>query len=826
MSSRALSGLRVLNLAGGVAGGYCSKLMADLGADVILVEPPAGDPCRKLGPFPDDDVEDAERSGLFLYLHAGTRSLVADLAAPDDQALVARLAEGADVLLTAAQPEDLAQAGLDPERLRASNPRLVHVSITHFGVTGPYRRWQADEITDYAMGGWLYFGGEPEKTPLMVPGYQAQHCAGLHGALGALAALAERDHSGLGQFVDVSAVEAMAGAHPWTTVAWSHEGTVMRRTPSDLVRCADGWVHFVPVRPDLLALLIERPELMSDPRFVSPDGTFLDRQELMRLVAEWCAGQSMETVYRRGQELRAIVAPVYTVRDLAGSPQLTARVWFNTIEHALAGELTLPGAPYRLTGSPAFPSGPAPLLDEQGSEIRAHRWGATSGATTGAEVSANRTDRPSLTPPTWPISPDAERLPLAGLRVLELTANMIGPQTGRFLADLGAEVIKIESPRRPATRILYLAGGDPRSRPYNRSGYFNKHNRNKLGITLDLSVAAGREQFLRLLARTDVVIENNSARVLPNLGLGYEALRAVKPDIILCSMTGFGGSGPERDYVALGSSIEAAGGLAALTGYAGDPTPHRTGNFYADPVGAAHGAVAILAALRHRDRTGEGQWIDLSMLESALALFGEAFMDWSLNRRVPSPRGNRHPRFAPQGVYPSAGNDSWLALTVRDEHEWQGLCRAIGRADLAADPELAGAELRHAQHDALDEAIYAWSSSLDHYDAARRLQAEGVPAAPVLASWELFSDPHLHDRGFLVPVPHPETGVMPFPGFPWRLSRTPAAIRGGAPCFGEHNALVFRELLGLSDEAIADLYSQNVAGDEPLVTVRLASAAR
>jgi crotonobetainyl-CoA:carnitine CoA-transferase CaiB-like acyl-CoA transferase len=422
-----------------------------------------------------------------------------------------------------------------------------------------------------------------------------------------------------------------------------------------------------------------------------------------------------------------------------------------------------------------------------------------------------------VTPPGW--SPPAG-LPLAGLRVLELTANMIGPLAGRYLADLGAEVIKVESPRRPATRIVHYAGGDPRNRPYNRAGYFNKHNRNKLGITLDLSLPAGREQFLRLLERADVVIENNSARVLSNLDLTYEVMQQVKPDIILCSMSGFGGSGPERDYLALGSSIETVCGLASLTGYPDDSIPHRTGNFYPDPVGAAQGVVAILAALRHRDRTGEGQWIDLSMLESAAALFGEALMDWFLNHRVPARRGNRHPLYAPQGVYPSAGNDSWLALTVRDEQEWQALCRAIGRPDLAANAELATSASRRARHDMLDDAIGEWSRTLDHYEAARTLQSEGVPAAPVLANWEMFSDPHLFERGFFVPVPHPEVGVMPFPGFPWSFSRTPATIRGGAPCFAEHNALVFGEVLGLSDQEIAALYAEGVAADTPLVTVQ------
>jgi crotonobetainyl-CoA:carnitine CoA-transferase CaiB-like acyl-CoA transferase len=842
--SNALAGVRVLDLAGGVAGGYCSKLLADLGADVILVEPSEGDACRRLGPFPEfgEPVrfasrplrhplrtgapppvppvggEDPERSGLFLYLHAGKRSVVGDLCSAEGRALVRRLVRDADVLLTAAQPGDLARAGLEPERLREEQPALVHVSITHFGVTGPYRDWQGDEITDYAMGGYLAFGGDPERGPLMVPGYQAQHHAGMQGAIAALAALAERDRSGLGQFVDISAVEAMLSAHSWTSVSWSHEGQVMGRTPTDLIRCADGWVFFMLTNLEGLAVLIERPDLLDDPRFSTPLNRLQHRQALHEIVAARCAGQTMEAIYRLGQELRVAVTPVATVRDLTESAQLHARDWLQSVDHPRAGEVRLPGAPYILTGTPARAAGPAPLLDEHGEQIRRDGWGGSSeGRASDSTTHRREAQPPTVAPATWSVPASPAALPLAGLRVIELTANWAGPLAGRYLADLGAEVIKVESPKRPATRGLHYAGGDGRTRPYNRSGYFNKLNRNKLGVALDLALPAGREVFLRLVERADVVIENNSARVLANLNLTYDVLRRAKPDIILCSMSGFGGTGPERDYVAYGSNIETVCGLASLMAYHDDPTPHRTGSYYADPVAGAHGAIAILAALRHRDRTGAGQWIDLSLLESAAALFGEALMDWSLYQRVPSPRGNRHPNHAPQGVYPSAGNDSWLALTVRGEAEWQALCAVLDRPDLAQDQDLRHAAGRRARHDLLDAAIGEWSRNLDHYEAARRLQAVGVPAAPVLANWELLSDPHLFARGFYVAVPHPEVGVLPFPGMPWRFSRTPAAVRGGAPCFAEHNALVFRDLLALSDAEIGDLYAQGVTADEPLV---------
>jgi crotonobetainyl-CoA:carnitine CoA-transferase CaiB-like acyl-CoA transferase len=819
-----LADLRVLDLAGGVAAGYCSKLLADLGADVILVEPPQGDDCRRLGPFPDG-ADDPERSGLFLSLHASKRSIVADPASADDRDLVQRLAADADVVLTRhPSPWDV-----------AAQPALIQITVSDFGATGPYKDWAGDEITDYAMGGYFYFGGDPEREPLLVPGYQAQHHAGMQAALAALAALAERDRSGCGQSVDVSAVEAMLSAHSWTSVAWSHEGLVLGRTPTDLVRCQDGWVFFMPTNIEGMSVLVERFDLLEDPRFSTVMARMQNRADLYAILGEWCAQHTMDEIYRRGQELRVAVTPVHGVRELAQSAQLAARSWFRDYVHPRAGAVRIPGAPYKLSAMPPAAPRPAPLLNEHGDAIRASGWGheaaadtsATAAATTrtaaasaraGSDTRLSEGDADggaSRTPPGW--LPLAQRLPLDGLRVIELTANWAGPLAGRYLADLGAEVIKIEAPKRPATRGSHYAGNDARTRGYNRSGYFNKLNRNKLGLALDLSLPEGRETFLQLVRRADVVIENNSARVLANLKLDYDVLRREQPGIILCSMSGFGATGPERDYVAYGSNIETICGLSSLMGYHDDPMPHRTGSYYADPVAATHGAIAVLAALRHRDRTGEGQFIDLSLLESAAALFDEALMDWSLNQRVPVPTGNRHPRHAPQGCYPSAGVDSWLALTVRDEREWAALCAVIGRADLCADSALQSAAGRRAAHDAIDEAIGDWSRGLDHYEAARALQAAGVPAAPVLANWELLTDPHLFARGFYVPVPHPEVGVLPFPGMPWHFSRTPGAVRAGAPCFAEHNHFIFSEILQLSDEQTAELYAHGITADEPQV---------
>jgi crotonobetainyl-CoA:carnitine CoA-transferase CaiB-like acyl-CoA transferase len=398
--------------------------------------------------------------------------------------------------------------------------------------------------------------------------------------------------------------------------------------------------------------------------------------------------------------------------------------------------------------------------------------------------------------------------------VLELTANMAGPLTVRHLADLGADVVKVEFARKPATRAGHWPGGTKAKYHYNRSGYFNKFNRNKRDICLDVSLPEGRVAFLKLVEWADVLVENNSARVMPNLDLGYDTLRAVNPGLIMLSMSGFGATGPHRDYLAYGSNIELSCGLVSVTGY-GPGEVSNTGSFYGDPVAANHGAVAVLAALAHRQRTGRGQFIDLSLTESAAACFAEAIMELTLGGAVPEPRGSRSIRDAPQGVYRCAGDDEWLTLTVQNEVEWRALCSVIGCAELVARLDLHTPGGRRVAHDEIDAAISSWTANQDKKHAARQLQSAGVPAAPVLANWELVTNPGLHERGAFVTIAHPEVGVLPYPGFVWRFSRTPARVRRPAPLFAEHNREVFSTILGLSDAEIAMLYALEVTADEP-----------
>jgi crotonobetainyl-CoA:carnitine CoA-transferase CaiB-like acyl-CoA transferase len=349
---------------------------------------------------------------------------------------------------------------------------------------------------------------------------------------------------------------------------------------------------------------------------------------------------------------------------------------------------------------------------------------------------------------------------------------------------------------------------------YNRSGYFNKLNRNKRAICLDLARPEGKDVFLKLVAKADAVIENNAARVMGNLGLDYERLRAVNPGIVMCSMSGFGSTGPERNYSAFGSNIETSSGLASVLGY-GDGTFYGTGTFYADPVTGNHGSVAVLAALHARRRSGRGQWVDMSLLEAVGPFFAGQLLQYTVQGVVPEPSGNRSDRCAPQGAYPTAGRDCWLALSVRDEVDYRALCAVIGFEPRPAELAPGGVAARRERADEIDAAIRQWAAPLDHIRAADLLQAAGVPAAPVMPAWEIFGDNHLNDRAFFERVRQPSTGTWWFAGFPWRLEKTPARTRLPAPMFAEHNRAVFRDLLGLSEAEVEGLYASGITADEP-----------
>ncbi len=402
------------------------------------------------------------------------------------------------------------------------------------------------------------------------------------------------------------------------------------------------------------------------------------------------------------------------------------------------------------------------------------------------------------------------RLPLEGVRIADLTMMWAGPYATRVLAEMGAEIVKIESPRAWDNVRTLLPVEHPQ--PWNASFYFNDYNRDKKSLTLDLAQPRGRELFLALIAKCDAVLENYRAEVLDKLGVGYEVMRRAKPDVILVSMAGFGKTGAERDLVGFGPIVEQMAGLTSLTGYGDDGIPYKTGISYGDPVGGLAAVSAVVLALLQRRRTGRGAWIDLAQRETMAQMAGEAFAAASLRGEQPTHYGNRHPAWAPQGVYPCAGEDQWLAISVRSDAEWRALAGAIGASDLAG---LALAE-RRARHDELDARIAAWSQTQEPQAAMESLQALRIPAARVLNTHDIHWDPHLLAReswGFL---PHPCMQPWPQPVSAWRLAEANPQLRHHAPLFGQHNREILCGLLGLPESELAALAAAGVIGDAPI----------
>ena len=421
------------------------------------------------------------------------------------------------------------------------------------------------------------------------------------------------------------------------------------------------------------------------------------------------------------------------------------------------------------------------------------------------------------------------RLPLHGIRVLDFTVVWAGPWASMLLGDLGAEVIRVESINRadqvsrgaprPSPTILEQARGayyvdrTPGERPWNRYGYFNFPGRSKCSITLDLTRPDGLEAVLRLAAVSDVLLDNNRTSTLARFGITYEAMRAVRPDIVYLAMPAFGTTGPYARYRGFGANTEAIVGHTWLRGYP-DADPSMTYViFHADAAAGVSAAFALIAALHYRRRTGVGQFIDMSQAENMVHHLTPAFMDYSMNRRSQESIGNRHVSIAPQGVYRCLGEDDWVAISVRSNAEWHSLCRAIGQPSLASDPRFGTTSNRIRNHDELDRILSAWAQDKDKYAVMETLQAAGVPSGPVIAYQDAHYDPHLHARGFFELVSEPEAGIHLHPGRGFRFSETPLHVRSPAPTLGQHNDYLYRDLMGYSDGDYQRLVDEQQIGD-------------
>jgi len=401
------------------------------------------------------------------------------------------------------------------------------------------------------------------------------------------------------------------------------------------------------------------------------------------------------------------------------------------------------------------------------------------------------------------------RLPLEGIRVADFTWVWAGPFCTLQLAHLGAEVIRVETSTRPCITRLIPPWPNGQSTGVNSSGYFNQYNQGKRSLSLNLKKSEALELAKQLVAKSDIVTENFAGGVMDRMGLGYETLKQINPKIIMISLSGYGTTGPEKEYISYGPAQVPMSGLASLTGYKGW-RPMHVGISYGDPNGGLHGAFAVMCALMYRARTGKGQYIDLSQWETSTAMVAEGLLDYSMNGGQEERDGNHDLHMSPHAVYRSAGKDRWVSLAVRNEAEWQKFCTAIGQPALANGPRFSSLQARKQHEEELDAIITTWTEQRSPEDATTQLQAAGIPSAPVMSNKDLSTDPHLNSRPIFTYPDHPEVGKKQHVGIPWQLSQTSLSVRKPAPLLGEDTEYVLRDILGYSTEQVAAFKAQDV----------------
>jgi crotonobetainyl-CoA:carnitine CoA-transferase CaiB-like acyl-CoA transferase len=769
--------IRVLELGGGFAAAYATKLLADLGAAVTKVEPPQGDPLRHSGPAPRAGADCG--SALFQYLNAGKAGVVFDTTAAADHARLSELVAQHDILV-----ESLGPGGLEAARLvhAAAGPApAAIVRISPFGQTGPYRDRAATSAVLQAAGGWTARIGTPEGPPYFVGGHLEQYVAGAYAAAAALTAHRQALLTGETVEVDVSVFECVVGTVPYPMlqkITFDRLGfpVPQRYQPiPGIMRCRDGHVGISSLTglhwSDVCALL-EIPELAEKMREVTLRGA--EWQQFVAKAEPWLLARDAAEIVEVFQAMRVPAVPIGNGANLPQMEPFASRRFY--VEQPGGGFLR-PRSPLRLSATPAAGPGEAPLPGVR------RAWGG-----------------------------GRDGLPFSGLRVLDLTTFWAGPYFTMYLASFGADVIKVESPKRPDGFRFVAAFPQLGERWWEQSGVFHATNLGKRAITLDLDHPRGKELALRLVADADVVAENFSPRVVEHFGLDYEAVRRANPRAIMVRMPGFGLSGPCRDWVGWALTFEQMAGCAEITGEAGGRMFAPGG--FADPVVGMHAATALQAALSHRDRTGEGQLIEVAQVEAVAAMTAEQVIHHSLTGEVLTRSGNRCAEAAPQGIYRAAGNDEWIALTVRDTRDWTALCGLIRCDDWRNDPSLCELAARRARHDDIDRVISTWTAMRSAADAERELVTAGIPAARLLKTEGFYADPHLVARHHFRELPHEVCGPLAYPSWPLRFSSGPAdPYATAAPTLGRHNDEILRGVLGLSDAEITELQTARVIGE-------------
>ena len=765
-------------------------------SEVVKVEPPGGDPMRLRGPFPGDQV-DPEKGGLFLALNLNKRSVILDFDSASGRQALGRLVAWAHIVLHSFTPSEAQAYGLGRESIGQAHPSLVVVSVTPFGMVGPCSEYVGTELTMTNAGGWASLcpmtHREPEYPPLKIHGHHCHLMAGVAVAAATLAVVRDVRRCGVGDYVDFSIQEYVASVLEFgIPVVSYHDAVATRVSPRSLIpwrifEAKDGPIFLVCVEQDQWERLVEfmgKPEWTQLPMFMDQPGRQENQDLVHSFLEEYIAGWEVMDLYHQAQQHRICFAPVMTFRQIAESEHLRSRGFFTTVDSPATGPLEFFSPAALMGGSRAPIRNPAPRPGENSGDVF--------------------DDTPTTVMATGHGNPD---LPLAGVRVVDMTWVWAGTFGAMNLAHLGADVIRIESSIRPD---LYRRGGvapEGITASLNTAGMFNQWNQGKRSVAIDLRSDEGIDLVKEFVAQADVLIQNFATGVMDRLGLGWETLREINPRLVMANISGYGQTGPYREYMGYGPATGPLTGISTATGYPGGG-PEEMGVAMPDPTAGITACWAVVAALAKREETGLGEHIDVSLWEATGALAVEAWMDYTMNGREPERIGNRDPLMSPHGCFPCAGEDRWVSIACQDEQRWQALCSVV--SGLAGDPKFGTLEDRKTNEDALELLIAAWTQDRDRWDVTRELQALGIAAFPTLDCADIINDEHLNTRGFIERLEHPEVGARPHTGIPWRLANRTNGVRRPAPCLGADTEVLLEEVLGYGAAEIDGLKSRGV----------------
>ena len=813
-------------------GWLCGKILADLGMDIIKVEPLGGDPGRFLGPYFKDDP-DPEKSLNWWAFNTSKRSITLEIDTEKGRDDLLDLVRKSDFIIESFEPGYMKKLGLDYETLSQINPGIIMVSITGFGQEGPYSGLNAPDIVVAALGGYMNLTGDPDRPPLRNSIPQHYLHASNDAATAALIALWHRENTGLGQWVDTSAQECTAWLGFSNYVFWDFTGTspsranlehnrlsVNRETISDIFQCRDGYVLFtseagrnghrtrrfvewMEEEGKSTKVLSEYP--WEEQEVAPPD---LTEEELEQWVSDlvetytllrqnfepFILTKTKKELFEQAFERGILLAPLNTIKEVVEDVHFKERGFWQTADHPSVNEkIEYPGSPFSASKFSSHIRRPAPGIGEHNQEI--------------LEKGLERTDK-KIKP--MPDTATAQGEAFKGLKILDFTWVTVGPRTVRYFADHGATVVKIEAPERPDIGRIVPPHKDGIF-DADRSGWFALYNINKLGMTVDMATPEGLALVKRLVEWADVLMESFRPGVMKKFGLDYDSVKKLNPNIIYASTSMFGHTGPYTNFAGFGHHAASVTGYYNIVGWP-DRAPCGAFWAYTDNIAPQFLASAITTALIHRQKTGEGVYIEQSQNETAMQLLSPYLLDYSINGRIWNRCGNQDAFMAPHGAYPCLGDDRWCAIAVTSEDEWTTLCEMMDKPDLVDDVRFCTLQARKENEDELNRIISDWTAQIEAKTLMNRLLAKGVAAGLVATAEDMHHDPQFKYRRTYYSIDHPVIGPHPVNALPFRLSRTPAQVYRQEPCLGEHNSYVCTDILNMSDEEFVALLEADAFG--------------